>query len=367
MLRLAFNKPGFLTFKCASGLLTSEMELNAVFGRAWALSLGPIEGQSPRERIEQLWKMIPGVPIARVHVWPVDPLPVGDYDFEPTLTPEALELHRLVISACPQPGSLAPDAGDPWACGRKGEWVLDCVLLEPDRWWLGIHRVRDFVSQWPGGLIPLKLPAGAVSRAWLKMEEALRWSQLPIRPGARWVELGCAPGGSSQALLERQQQVLGVDPAEVDPRILAQPGFTHLRRRISGVPRRLLRKVRWLAADMNVAPNYTLQVVESIVQHRLVSIRGMLLTLKLLDWSQAERVDEYLERVRSWGYNQVKARQLQFNRQEFCVAALQRPFRRKPIPDLARARRFKKLIHSPKGKPTEPPGLAPDSEECSSP
>jgi hypothetical protein len=41
-------------------------------------------------------------------------------------------------------------------------------------------------------------------------------------------------------------------------------------------------------------------------------------------------VPAYLERVRSWGFNQVSARQLQHNRQEICVAALQVPFVRKP-------------------------------------
>jgi hypothetical protein len=37
-----------------------------------------------------------------------------------------------------------------------------------------------------------------------------------------------------------------------------------------------------------------------------------------------------LERVRGWGYNIVRARQLVSNRQEVCVAAQQKPFVRKP-------------------------------------
>ena len=64
---------------------------------------------------------------------------------------------------------------------------------------------------------------------------------------------------------------------------------------------------------------------------REVSIRGMLLTLKLFEWQLAEELPEYVERVRRWGYNVVQVRQLQHNRQEVCLAALQRPFRRKPF------------------------------------
>jgi 23S rRNA (cytidine2498-2'-O)-methyltransferase len=45
----------------------------------------------------------------------------------------------------------------------------------------------------------------------------------------------------------------------------------------------------------------------------------------------ARHVPEYIDRVRGWGYNIVRARQLQHNRREICVAALQKPFRRKPF------------------------------------
>ncbi len=206
--------------------------------------------------------------------------------------------------------------------------MLDCILLEPGQWWVGTHRVGSVASQWPGGLSPLVLPPEAISRAWLKMEEALRWAELPIPAEAHWAEIGSAPGGSCQALLQRGYHVIGIDPAAMDPRILGYPRFTHIRRRSAAVRRRDLRKVRWLAADMNVPPAYTLDAVQSLVTHAEVHIRGMLLTLKLPQWKLAQEVPAYLDRIRSWGYNVVRARQLQHNRREFCVAALQQPFRR---------------------------------------
>jgi 23S rRNA (cytidine2498-2'-O)-methyltransferase len=207
--------------------------------------------------------------------------------------------------------------------------VLDCVIVAPDQWWVGYHQARSIASQWPGGMMPLELPAEAVSRAWLKMEEGLRWSQLPIPRGARCAELGSSPGGASQALLARGFSVIGVDPAEMDPAVLANPQFTHIRRRVTQVRRKEFRKIRWLMADMNVAPNYTLEAVEEIVTHSEVNVRGMLLTLKLFEWKLAEQLPEYLERIRGWGFNIVRARQLQHNRQEVCVAALKKPFVRK--------------------------------------
>jgi 23S rRNA (cytidine2498-2'-O)-methyltransferase len=188
-------------------------------------------------------------------------------------------------------------------------------------------------------MLPVEAPDDAVSRAWLKMEEALRWSQFPLAAGARCADLGSAPGGASQALLNRGLHVMGVDPAQMHRRVLEHPRFVHVRQRVSQVRRREFRKVRWLTADMNVAPEYTLEAVEAIVTYCDVNVRGMLLTLKLPDWKLADRVPEYLERARGWGFNLVAARQLRCNRQEICLAALKKPFVRKsPKPQLRSAR-----------------------------
>ena len=122
----------------------------------------------------------------------------------------------------------------------------------------------------------------------------------------------------------------------MDPRVLEHPNFEHWKKRGADVRRREFRKVRWLTADMNVAPQYTLDTVEAIVTHREVHVEGLLLTLKLMDGSPVLAVPEYLERIRSWGYSNVAARQLHHNRHDFCVAArIGRP--RKPAAAKRRA------------------------------
>jgi 23S rRNA (cytidine2498-2'-O)-methyltransferase len=116
-------------------------------------------------------------------------------------------------------------------------------------------------------------------------------------------------------------KVIGIDPANMDPLVLANPNFTHWKKRGADIRRREFRPVRYLTADINVAPSYTLDTVEAIVTHPEVKIHGLLLTLKLLEWKLADQLPEFLDRVRSWGYGQVRARQLHHNRQEVCVAA----------------------------------------------
>lgn len=337
--RLAYSRPGFLTFKLPEQHgLPADFDLESVFARAYAFCFGRVAGGSVGQLAQNVWDVYGALPVDCVHVWSRDTALPGDHGYEPGPTPEAAEAYRAIVEHCPRAERSALAAMPPGSEARPGQFVLDCTLVEPGQWWLGHHRAKSITSCWPGGAVALQLPADAVSRAWLKMEEALRWSQLPIVPGARCAELGSAPGGASQALLGRGLVVMGVDPAEMHPAVLAHPNFTHIRRCAVQVPRRFFRKIRWLVSDINAAPNYCLDVVESIVTHPQVRVRGMILTLKLLHWEQAEELPCYLARIKSWGYNVVRARQLQFNRQELCVSALAEPFRPKRNPSRRRRR-----------------------------
>ena len=258
--------------------------------------------------------------VADLQVWQRDAYAPGDRDFEPGPTPLAAEAeqalrdatHMVSLRGPAQPGHVSP----------RFRWVLDVVIVEPGQWFVGCHRTSESRGSWPGGVPPLELPEHAVSRAYLKMAEALKWANLPIARGEHVIELGCAPGGASQALLDAGLFVTGVDPAEVDAAVLADPRFNHVRTRVAKAPKRLFRGAHWLAADMNVAPKYTLDAVESVVAHKDLSIRGLILTLKLADWSLVDELPECLNRVRSWGYKDVRLRQLAFNRQEICLVAL---------------------------------------------
>jgi 23S rRNA (cytidine2498-2'-O)-methyltransferase len=338
--RFAYSRPGFVTFKVpADRSLKPDFDLEAVFARAYALSLGKVAADDLEQLAAGVWRLWGNRPARRIHVWQRDAETPGEHDFEPSITPAAVEAAQAIRRTCPRPEMLADGADDPRVPARRGEMILDCVMVEPNQWWVGFHQAHSVASRWPGGMMPLELPPEAVSRAWLKLEEGLRWSQLPIpaadavggadsRP-VRCAEIGSAPGGATQALLARGYEVLGVDPAEMDPVVLANPRFTHIQRRSVQVRRREFRKVRWLMADMNVAPGYTLDAVEAIVTHPQINVRGLLLTLKLFEWKLADDLPVWIDRIRSWGFNEVHARQLQHNRQEVCVAALQKPFVRK--------------------------------------
>ena len=223
-----------------------------------------------------------------------------------------------------------------------GQRIADVVEIDQGHWFVGYHNATSTPTSWPGGVPTLTAPEGMISRAYLKMQEALYWSQLPVQAGDLCAELGSSPGGSCQALLERGLRVIGIDPALMDERVLEHPNFTHLRARAADLKRKEFADVRWLMTDANIAPSNTLDAVEQIVMNRRVNITGMLLTLKLLDWSMAAEIDSYLQRIRDWGYRHIRTRQLAFNRREICVLAA----RSKAQLRIRRRKRPKKNPHS---------------------
>jgi 23S rRNA (cytidine2498-2'-O)-methyltransferase len=327
--RFAYSRPGFLTFKSAIGHLPDDFDLRSVFARSSGISLGRVTGHDDAQRAAAAWQLAGDRPYHVLHVWPRDTPAISHVAAGPSITPEAqaaaesMLAHTVAAARSAAHGAANVDVAEiavnqPAALGQL---VLDVALVEPEEWWVGFHRAHSTASCLPGGIFEIALPAEAVSRAWLKMEEALAWSRLPLRAGEHVVEIGCSPGGASQALLAHGLRVTGIDPAEVDPAVLAHPRFTHLRMRGADVRRREFRDVRWLVTDMNVAPSYTLTTVEQIVTHPGIKVAGLLMTLKLLDWQLADEIPAYLDRLRSWGYPHVAARQLSHNRQEICVAA----------------------------------------------
>ena len=324
--RFAYSRPGFLTFKLpAEHGLEPEFNLRSVFARSYGFSLGKTKAASVEERVAEMARLAGEQRFNNLHVFERDKDAPGDHGYEPQITAAAEEAEQAIRRFWPGDRPPLPQ-GSPLA--RAGQSVLDCVLVEPEEWWIGYHVASGWATRRPGGMSRIKLSEDAVSRAYLKMEEALRWSRLPIERSDIAAELGCAPGGSCQALMHHGLKVIGIDPAAMPDVLLANPNFHHLRKRASDVRRSEFRSVKWLFADMNVAPQYTLDAVEAIATSRRVQLRGLLLTLKLLEWELADEVPEYLGRIRSWGFPYVRARQLQHNRQEICVVAL----RRKPKP-----------------------------------
>jgi 23S rRNA (cytidine2498-2'-O)-methyltransferase len=322
--RPAAWRRGLVSFRLEDGFdPPDDFFPDVVFARAVIRCLGQVTGDSAATLAAAAVALAGPAAWRNVHVWARDSraeLPLA-------------ELRTAVLAACGLP-TTTPEVA------AAGDLVLDCVVDSPDRWWVGWHRVGCPASGWPGGVFPGALPEGKVSRAWLKLDEAIASLAIPLQAGERAVELGAAPGGSCQRLLEAGLSVVGIDPAVIADSVVAHPGFTHWRMRSRDVRLRAYRGFDWVVADMNIDPTSTMESLERVVTAPLCRPRGIIATLKLPEWSRAAAVDDWLAAFRGWGFRPM-ARQLSTGGREICVVALRggggrrvtrgrRPSRRRP-------------------------------------
>jgi 23S rRNA (cytidine2498-2'-O)-methyltransferase len=318
--RLAYSQKGFVTLKsnlstpCWSKSLPRH-PLIRVSGHV----LKRFDGEVAEPMVEQILGEFASLDWDHMHVWQRDIAQPGWNGFEPgrsALSAFVVEKFNEQLAKIPDPRRAS--AFDFLSHGKK---ILEVIIDEPNRWWVGARPVESVEDGWPGGIYNIPIPQDMVSRAYLKLAEAVAWSQMPIGPGSKVVEIGSSPGGACQFLLDLGAKVTGIDPAEMDERVANHPAYTHWRSRSIQVKRKEFSGFHFLVCDANVAPNYTLDTVEAIVTYPTSRMEGLLLTIKLSTWEHAKWIPDHLERVRSWGFSTVKARQLAHNRREYCLAA----------------------------------------------
>lgn len=294
---------GVVTFRLGSFDPPDDFFPDLIFNRCCIRSLGQVTGNSDAERAAAAAALTGVTDWNTLHVWSRDPR------IEVDLT----AIHAALTTAC----GMAPC--DP-AVARSGDLVLDCIVDSPERWWIGWHRAATPPSCWPGGVYPVALPEDKVSRAWLKLDEAIATFGIPLEPGQRAIELGASPGGACQRLLEAGLQVVGVDPALVDGRVTGHERFEQWRMRARDVKLKALRGFHWVVADMNIDPTSTMEAVERVVTAPGSRVKGIIATLKLPNWERAADLPGFLARFVNWGFT-PRGRQLSSGGREVCVWA----------------------------------------------
>ena len=105
-------------------------------------------------------------------------------------------------------------------------WVLS-VYAQDEICYAGVSQTSENRSRWNGGAVRYS-KEGTLSRAELKLTEALETFSIPVPPGARALDLGAAPGGWTKVLLEAGAEVTAVDPGALDARITAHPQLRYV-------------------------------------------------------------------------------------------------------------------------------------------
>lgn len=315
-LRFAFSRPGLTTFKVDASRV--DEPAGSSFARAHGRSLGRATS------VDEVVAFAASLPQPTLlHVFERDPdRPADERD------PAIAGTRAAALDAEMRGAARFADAIE----AKANDVVLDVIVApaeEPDEgMFVGWHRHDASHGPFPGGVAHVAIPAEAPSRAWAKIEEAIRWSGLSPRAGEFAVELGSAPGGASFALLERGLNVHGVDPGAMDPRVLGYVGaagnrFKHHALPAAEVARKdLPRTYQWLASDVNLAPMVALKYVERFVALAHGGLRGAFITLKLNDDGVFEALPRLAARIAKLGAKRVRYTQLPSHRSEI-VAILE--------------------------------------------
>jgi 23S rRNA C2498 (ribose-2'-O)-methylase RlmM len=204
---------------------------------------------------------------------------------------------------------------------KIGEKVTLVMMLGPEEYWLGEYILKKTHFQTPGEVSSIEKNDEAPSRAYYKIAEAFEAFDLPMESQEKVLELGSAPGGASLFLLEQDLQVFGVDPAEMDPRILKKYNFRHIKKAFETLNENNFREdIDWIVSDVNLPPSVVIQEVDRFLT--FLEPRGVILTLKLHQDRYLRMLKPIVESYKQKGFTQVELKYLPSYRQEICLVAL---------------------------------------------
>jgi 23S rRNA (cytidine2498-2'-O)-methyltransferase len=207
---------------------------------------------------------------------------------------------------------------------RKPEEILSVVCMGETAY-LGLSPADLNLSSWAGGMRRLAKRPELISRAELKLQEALEVFGVELPAGGEALDLGASPGGWTRLLLEAGLHVTAVDPAELDPRLDRYSSrLTHHRGDAEQFLKQALREKRRYAtivSDMRMNAIRAARLLASYAP--LLDVAGCVITtLKLPHETStvkpARLGSQALELLHS-AYPYLRARQLFHNRQEITV------------------------------------------------
>jgi 23S rRNA (cytidine2498-2'-O)-methyltransferase len=197
---------------------------------------------------------------------------------------------------------------------RAGSPVAVSICYTPKTAVVGVNRVEDSLSSWPGGEIRLSRSPEQVSRAEFKLEELFKTYDFPPDLGEYALDFGAAPGGWTRILAGRGFHTTAVDPGDLDPRVLRLPSVYHARTTAGNFLRSNREGFDLIVNDMKMSPARSSRLMVDALP-RLEFGGFAITTLKTGDRGVLPQIEESFA-ILHQGYDIVFARQLRHNRNE---------------------------------------------------
>ena len=153
-----------------------------------------------------------------------------------------------------------------------------------------------------------------VSRAEFKLKEAIRKFGLNI-PWGRALDLGAAPGGWTKVLADAGMQVIAVDPAQLDKKVLRIPTVTYVKSKAEDYT--IEGDFELLVNDMNVDPEESAKIMVNIAPH-LKPDSFAVMTCKLVI-RNADKLLSNIKPILESAYEILRIKHLFHNRREVTI------------------------------------------------
>jgi 23S rRNA (cytidine2498-2'-O)-methyltransferase len=202
---------------------------------------------------------------------------------------------------------------------RSGQDVVVSCFVGRKAVVLGVNRLADSLSDWPGGRMRLARSDERVSRSEFKLEEAIQTFGLRLPEGGKALDLGASPGGWTRILRQYGQEVWSVDPGDLDRRVTADRRVHHIATTAGEFFRRNQIRFDVMVNDMRMDQVLSARVMLDAVPHLH---RGALaiVTLKGGGRNPLDAARRGIDVLRK-EYDVLHARQLHHNRNELTVVA----------------------------------------------
>lgn len=273
-LNLSYSRPGFLTFKGDKSQLFKPL-----FARVYGICLGKVPLEDLKYSKAWVWKR--------------------DESF--TIPPELQKLSDSSLF-------------------KIGEKVTLIMMVGENEFWVGEYTLLSTHFQTPGEVSSIQQKI-VPSRAYYKIAEAFEAFDLPFEHQANVLELGSAPGGASLFLLDQDMKVFGVDPAEMDPAVLKNYNFKHIKKPFETINEGNFKEdIDWIISDVNLPPTVVIKEVSRLLD--FLGPRGLVLTLKINEDKHIRFIKASAQKFRELGYNKVELKYLPSHRREIALIAL---------------------------------------------
>lgn len=196
------------------------------------------------------------------------------------------------------------------------EQLLSVEIFQ-DLCFMGLNPAEDLLAKrlkrmrcWAPGERP-------ISRAELKLREAIEQFDLRLPDDGRALDLGAAPGGWTRVLAEHVGEVVSVDPADLDERVTELENVTHLRCRAEELEPEAVGRFDVLTNDMNLDPPRSAQLMCEMA--RLLRSGGLaVMTIKFVTRRRKRHIGEATN-ILSRCYEDVRVAHMPHNARETTV------------------------------------------------